>query len=85
MLISEKILQIIAEQSLLDPADVQLDATLEALGIDSLGVVESIYAIEEEFNIEVPFNANVPEESEFDISCVLSIITAVEKLVLEQT
>ena len=85
MPISEKILQIIAEQSLLDPADVQLDATLEALGIDSLGVVESIYAIEEEFNIEVPFNANVPEESEFDISSVLSIITAVKKLVLEQT
>ena len=85
MPISKKILQIIAEQSLLDPADVQLDATLEALGIDSLGVVESIYAIEEEFNIEVPFNANVPEESEFDISSVLSIITAVEKLVLEQT
>ena len=85
MPISEKILQIIAEQSLLDPADVQLDATLEALGIDSLGVVESIYAIQEEFNIEVPFNANVPEESEFDISSVLSIITAVEKLVLEQT
>ena len=85
MPISEKILQIIAEQSLLDPADVQLDATLEELGIDSLGVVESIYAIEEEFNIEVPFNANVPEESEFDISSVLSIIEAVEKLVLEQT
>ena len=47
MPISEKILQIIAEQSLLDLANVQLDATLEELGIDSLGVVESIYAIEE--------------------------------------
>lgn len=85
MSISEKILQIISEQSLLDPIEVQLDATLETLGIDSLGVVESIYAIEEEFNIEVPFNANSPEESEFDMSSVLSIIKAVEKLVLEQT
>ena len=85
MCISEKILQIISEQSLLDPIEVQLDATLETLGIDSLGVVESIYAIEEEFNIEVPFNANSPEESEFDMSSVLSIIKAVEKLVLEQT
>lgn len=85
MSISEKILQIISEQSLLDPIEVQLDATLETLGIDSLGVVESIYAIEEEFNIEVPFNANSPEDSEFDMSSVLSIIKAVEKLVLEQT
>ena len=84
MSISEKILQIISEQSLLNPIEVQLDATLETLGIDSLGVVESIYAIEEEFNIEVPFNANSPEESEFDMSSVLSIIKAVEKLVLEQ-
>jgi len=60
-------------------------ATLEDLGIDSLGVVESIFAIEEEFDIEVPFNANAPAESEFDISSVSAIISAVEALVAEQT
>ncbi len=56
-----------------------------SLGIDSLGVVESIFAIEEEFDIEVPFNANAPEQSDFDISSVASIILAVENLVAEQT
>ena len=66
-------------------ADVSLSATLEELGIDSLGVVESIFAIEEEFDIEVPFNANAPQESEFDISSVATIISAVETLVAEQT
>ena len=66
-------------------ADVSLTATLEELGIDSLGVVESIFAIEEEFDIEVPFNANAPQESEFDISSVATIISAVETLVAEQT
>ena len=85
MNVKDKVILIIAEQGLLDVADVSLSATLEDLGIDSLGVVESIFAIEEEFDIEVPFNANAPEESEFDISSVATIISAVETLVAEQT
>ena len=85
MSVKDKVIQIIAEQALLDAADVCLPATLEDLGIDSLGVVESIFAIEEEFDIEVPFNANAPAESEFDISSVSAIISAVEALVAEQT
>ncbi|MBT6020757.1 phosphopantetheine-binding protein [Planktomarina temperata] len=85
MSVKDKVIQIIAEQGLLDVADVSLTATLEELGIDSLGVVESIFAIEEEFDIEVPFNANAPQESEFDISSVATIISAVEPLVAEQT
>jgi len=85
MSVKDKVIQIIAEQGLLDVADVSLTATLEELGIDSLGVVESIFAIEEEFDIEVPFNANAPQESECDISSVATIISAVETLVAEQT
>ena len=85
MSVKDKVILIIAEQGLLDVADVSLSATLEDLGIDSLGVVESIFAIEEEFDIEVPFNANAPEESEFDISSVATIISAIETLVAEQT
>ena len=85
MSVKDKVIQIIAEQGLLDVADVSLSATLAELGIDSLGVVESIFAIEEEFDIEVPFNANAPQESEFDISSVATIISAVEPLVAEQT
>ena len=85
MSVKDKVIQIIAEQGLLDVADVSLSATLAELGIDSLGVVESIFAIEEEFDIEVPFNANAPQESEFDISSVATIISAVETLVADQT
>ena len=85
MSVKDKVVQIIADQGLLDVTDVTLEATLDDLGIDSLGVVESIFAIEEEFDIEVPFNANAPEQSYFDISSVASIILAVENLVAEQT
>lgn len=84
MSVKDKVVQIIADQGLLDVTDVTLEATLDDLGIDSLGVVESIFAIEEEFDIEVPFNANAPEQSDFDISSVASIILAVENLVAEQ-
>ncbi|GGE05114.1 acyl carrier protein [Gemmobacter megaterium] len=84
MTIKDRVIAIIAEQAVLDVADVTMDSTLESLGIDSLGLVESIFAIEEAFDVSVPFNANDPSQSDFDISSVASIIAAVEKLVAEQ-
>ena len=82
--VRDRIVAIIAEQAMLDPSEISVEATPADLGIDSLGLVESIFAIEEEFDISVPFNANEPEKSEFDISTLASIIAAVEKLVAEK-
>ena len=79
--VRDKVIAIIAEQAVLDVADVTPGSTLESLGIDSLGLVESIFAIEEAFDISVPFNANDPDRSGFDISSVASIIAAVEALI----
>ena len=84
MSLTDKIIVIIAEQAVLETSDVTLDSTLEDLGIDSLGLVESIFAIEEEFDITVPFNANEPSNSDFDISSVSKIIECVTRLVKEQ-
>ncbi|MEI4486317.1 phosphopantetheine-binding protein [Frigidibacter sp. MR17.14] len=84
MTVKDRIIAIIAEQAVLDPAEVTPEATLESLGIDSLGLVESIFAIEEAFDISVPFNANDPAASDFDISSVAAITAAVEKLIAEQ-
>ena len=85
MNINTRVIKIIAEQAVLEVEDVSEEMTLESLGIDSLGLVESIFAIEEEFDISVPFNANDPTEGEFDISTVASIISGVEQLVKEQS
>jgi len=85
MNVKDQVITIIAEQALLEPEDVTLDSTLESLGIDSLGLVESIFAIEEAFDITVPFNANNPSESDFDISTVASIIAGIERLRTEQS
>ncbi|WP_372613601.1 acyl carrier protein [Aquicoccus sp.] len=84
MSVKDKVIAIIAEQAVLDPSDVTMDSTLEDLGIDSLGLVESIFAIEEAFDISVPFNANAPEESDFDISSVASIVAGIERLIAEK-
>lgn len=84
MSIKNQVIAIIAEQAVLEPEDVTLDSTLESLGIDSLGLVESIFAIEEAFDISIPFNANNPVESDFDISNVASIIAGIERLKAEQ-
>jgi acyl carrier protein len=79
--IADRVVEIIAEQAVLDVSDIKSDATLEDLGIDSLGLVEAVFAIEEAFDIQVPFNANEPEKNEFDLSSVAAIVTAVENLV----
>jgi acyl carrier protein len=83
--IKNKVIEIIADQAMIDASDVSMDSTLEDLGIDSLGLVESIFAIEEAFDIQGPFNANEPTESDFDISSVAAIVGGIEKLVAEQT
>jgi acyl carrier protein len=81
----DTVIAILAEQAMLEPSDVALDNTLDDLGIDSMALVEAIFAIEEAFDISVPFNANNPEDSGFDISSVASIIAAVDQLKAAQT
>ena len=66
--IATRVIEIVAEQAVLEPGDVAPDQTLAELGIDSLGLVEAIFAIEEAF----------------DISSVGAIIAAVTGLVRDQ-
>ena len=81
----DKVADIISDTSEIPREEITPDShTIDDLGIDSLGLVESIFAIEEEFDITVPFNANDPSASEFDISSVTSVIAGVERLIADQ-
>lgn len=82
--VREKIVAILAEQALLDPSEVSVDSRLDALGLDSLGLVEAIFAIEETFDIQVPFNANTPDTPAFDLTSVATVIAAVEGLLAQK-
>ena len=84
MNIKDRVISIIAYQAFLTPSDVSMSSTLDSLGIDSMGIVESIFAIEETFDVSVPFNANQPDATGFDISSVASIVAGVERLRAEQ-
>ncbi len=85
-MIRDRILEILAAQALIDPADLRLDARPEDMGLDSLGLVEAIFALEEAFDIAIPFNpqssgAQDPEANAFDTSTIGAVVAAVEALV----
>lgn len=78
--VQNQIIDIIAREAVVEPEQVRPDMTLEELGLDSLGLVEMIFAIEETFGISVPFNAN-EQKGEFDLSSVGAVVRAVEALI----
>ena len=82
--VQDQVIAIIAEQAVLDVADIDPAQSLDSLGIDSLGLVETIFAIEEAFDISVPFNANEPSKSGSDLTSVASIVAAVEGLITQK-
>ncbi|MEM8698457.1 MAG: phosphopantetheine-binding protein [Pseudomonadota bacterium] len=84
MEVRQKIIEIIAEQAMMDEGDIKPDSTLEDLGLDSLAMVEVVFGIEEAFDISVPFNANDPSDSDFDISNVDAIVTGVTTLIADK-
>lgn len=83
--IAQKVMEIVAEQTMVEHQTVTLASTPEELGIDSLGLVEIVFAIEETFDLNVPYNANDPTASDFDLSTVGAVVKAVTKLVREQS
>ena len=76
--------QILARQAEVDPSQVTDGSTLASLGIDSMGLVEVVFAVEEAFDVSVPFNANTPGEAGFDLTSVATIVAAVRRLLAAQ-
>ena len=79
--VADRVREIIAAQALIEADQVQLSDRLADLGLDSLGVVETIFALEESFDISVPFNANDPSQGGFDLSTVAAVVAGVKGLI----
>ena len=77
----EDIIEIIAKQASIDKDQVTPEATMDDLNIESLDLVEIIFAIEEKFDIAIPYNANDPGAVGSDLNTVKDVVEAVEKLV----
>lgn len=82
--IEEAVIAILAKQLLLPASEIAPEAGIEALGLDSLGKVEAIFAIEERFQISIPFNANEPDKPDFGFASVPEIVAGVARLIAEQ-
>jgi acyl carrier protein len=82
--VADRVREIVASHSLRSFDEVALSDRISDLGLDSLGVVEVIFAIEESFEISVPFNANDPNQGAFDLSTVGALVKAVEGVIAAQ-
>ena len=75
------VIEILAGQLLRPAAEIAPDASIEALGLDSLGKVEAIFALEERFGIAIPFNANDDRAESFPFDTIPRIVDGVAQLV----
>ncbi|MEO0821575.1 MAG: phosphopantetheine-binding protein [Pseudomonadota bacterium] len=82
--VGTKVVEIIAEQAMVEPSEIKDETTLDELGLDSLALVEVVFGIEESFDISVPYNANDPQASDFDIATVGKIVEGVKRLIAER-
>ena len=80
----EEIIEIIAKQATVEREKITPEATMDDLAIESLDLVEIIFAIEEKFDIAIPYNANDPSATGSDLNTVADVIEAVDKLVQQK-
>jgi acyl carrier protein len=59
--IAARVLEILAKQIRTKPENLTGETSLEALGIDSLGMVEIIFGLEDEFNITIPESDDIQQ------------------------
>lgn len=76
--VEAEIMDIIAEKTSVERSKLTREARMDDLEIESLDIVEIIFAIEEKYDIEVPYNANANNE---EFETVGDVIAAVEKVV----
>ena len=76
--VENEILEIVAAKTSVAREKVTRDARMDDLEIESLDIVEIIFAIEEKYDIEVPYNANASKD---EFETIGDVIAAVEKVV----
>jgi acyl carrier protein len=70
---------IIAKQVSVPAESLSADSRLEVIGVESLDIIEIIFALEEKYNVAIPFNAN--ESTALAFETIGQVAAAVEKLV----
>ena len=77
--IADRIVEIIAKEAKLDAAKLTLDTRLEELKIESLDLVQILFAIEDEFDVYVPYN-----DEAYKLETLRDVVDGVNRLIAEK-
>ena len=77
--IAERIVEIIAKEAKLDASKLALDTRLEELKIESLDLVQILFAIEDEFDVYVPYN-----DEAYKLETLGDVVDGVNRLIAEK-
>lgn len=80
----QDVIELVAKQAKAEPADLGRDTTLADLNLQSIDVVELVFAIEEKFDIEVPYGPGDRDAAGISFQTVGDIVDAVDKLLAER-
>jgi acyl carrier protein len=91
--ITDEVRQIVSKQLKIPLERLTPDTALQDLGVESLDLIEMVFALEEKFNISIPFNANEAAVGKAESSgvglgkleTIEQISTAVKELVQAKT
>jgi acyl carrier protein len=64
--ILNEVRQVIAKQARVPVEQLTADTKLADIGLESLDVIEIVFALEEKFGVSLPFNANESPVTEFE-------------------
>ncbi len=82
--IESEVLDIIAKQAKVERATLTRKTALAELNIQSLDLVEIIFALEDKFDLEVPYNANDPRSAGVSFENVGDVIDGIARLIAQR-
>jgi acyl carrier protein len=82
--IESDVLDIIATQAKVERATLTRRTSLAELNIQSLDLVEIIFALEDKFDLEVPYNANDPRSAGVSFEHVGDVIDGIARLIAQR-
>ncbi len=78
------IIDIVATQAKVDRATLKRDTHLSELNLQSIDIIELIFAIEDKFDISVPYSPSDLNSAGISFETVGDLIDAVKRLTAEQ-
>jgi acyl carrier protein len=78
------VVELVAKQAKVEPATLIRSTKLADLNLQSIDVVELVFAIEEKFDIEVPYGAGEQNTAGISFQSIGDIVDAVDKLIGER-